>query len=283
MDSSTPGRLFHIFDRHRSFTCIRNVKTQKSNFSSVSLLPLLSSSPNTRLTGVSTRSNGISMLSCSNAVVYTYDIALGCFTKLADRWWAEGSDAWGWNRQRAAATNSGLSGGGTGGGGASREGLVAYVEGYCNDTHMKPPTTTANMVNGNDSGSSNNNNNSGTSEGGEKPQWWTEALTLGHLETRMYAAKTLDSPSEYKQALYTYARKIADEGFRWKAEELIKDLFGPIYWCVSMFKFFFLDSFWCRRPGRDDGWRPTIAGFGKRDLLKEVLAIFGASPLVLSL
>jgi hypothetical protein len=37
---------------------------------------------------------------------------------------------------------------------------------------------------------------------------------------------------EYKQILLVYAKKIADEGFRNKAEELIKDLFGPIYWCV---------------------------------------------------
>ena len=29
-----------------------------------------------------------------------------------------------------------------------------------------------------------------------------------------------------------YAKKVADEGFRAKAEELIKDLFGPIYWWV---------------------------------------------------
>jgi protein HIRA/HIR1 len=40
----------------------------------------------------------------------------------------------------------------------------------------------------------------------------------------------LDSPQEYKQALLVYAKKIADEGFRAKAEELIKDLFGPLYW-----------------------------------------------------
>jgi TUP1-like enhancer of split len=37
---------------------------------------------------------------------------------------------------------------------------------------------------------------------------------------------------EYKQILLVYAEKIADEGFKNKAEELIKDLFGPIYWFV---------------------------------------------------
>lgn len=224
------------------------------------------------------------MLSCSNAVVYTYDLALGCFTKLADRWWAEGSDAWGWGKQRTAAGSGG--GGGGGGTGAGGKGLVAYVEGYCNNTPVESPTTTTTTtaatggtsVNAVTSGASNDNE----ATAGEKPQWWTEALTLGHLETRMYAAKMLDSPVEYKQALLTYARRIADEGFRWKAEELIRELFGPIYWCVCRLKpypFFIilkLISDDCRRPGRDDGWTPTVAGLGKRDLLKEVLSIFGA-------
>lgn len=177
----------------------RNVKKQAANFPPVSLRPILSN-PNTRLTGVSTRSNGVSMLSCSNAVVYTYDLSLNCFTKLADRWWAEGSEAW--QRQRSAAATSGN----------NNKGLVAYVEGYCNNIPVPESPTT------------------NSPDDKTKPQWWAEALTLGHLETRMYAAKTLDSPAEYKQALFTYARRIAEEGFRWKAEELIRELFGPVYW-----------------------------------------------------
>lgn len=65
-----------------------------------------------------------------------------------------------------------------------------------------------------------------------RPAWWGTALTLGHLETRLHAAKTLESPQEYKHALILYAKKIADEGFRAKGEELVKELFGPTYWCV---------------------------------------------------
>ena len=65
-----------------------------------------------------------------------------------------------------------------------------------------------------------------------RPSWWGTALTLGHLETRLHATRLLDSPQEFKQAMLVYAKKIADEGFRGKAEELIKELFGPIYSCV---------------------------------------------------
>jgi len=82
---------------------------------------------------------------------------------------------------------------------------------------------------------------------------------------------------EYKQVLLVYAKKIADEGFRNKAEELIKDLFGPIYW----FAFFFLPRNFFdakpRRPGssKEDTWSPVLLGHWKRDLLKEVLQVFG--------
>ncbi|KAE9396447.1 WD40 repeat-like protein [Gymnopus androsaceus JB14] len=78
-----------------------------------------------------------------------------------------------------------------------------------------------------------------------RPEWWTTAMTLGHLETRLHAARLVDSPAEYKQA---------------KAEELIKELCGPIYW----------------RHGeeRDSSWSPTVVGLVKRDLLKDVLGQF---------
>ena len=55
------------------------------------------------------------------------------------------------------------------------------------------------------------------------------ALTLAHLETRLRSAVSLDSPSEYKTSLLTYTRELAKEGLRSKAEELIKEMLGPIY------------------------------------------------------
>ena len=82
---------------------------------------------------------------------------------------------------------------------------------------------------------------------------------------------------EYKQALLVYTKRIAEDGFRGKAEELVKELFGPLYWCVFVGlsmgkrKIYLL----ARRPGRDDSWTPTLLGFHKRDLLREVLIIFG--------
>ncbi|KAG8961192.1 HIR complex subunit [Tulasnella sp. 425] len=58
-----------------------------------------------------------------------------------------------------------------------------------------------------------------------------------------------------------YARRLADEGYRAKAEELIKELFGPIYW----------------KPGKEETWSPTVLGMQKRDLLRDVLSAFAKS------
>jgi len=51
--------------------------------------------------------------------------------------------------------------------------------------------------------------------------------------------------------------------------------------CIGMFAFSVL--FWCaqadpnvhRRPGREDTWSPTVVGSSKRDLLRDVLLVFG--------
>lgn len=40
---------------------------------------------------------------------------------------------------------------------------------------------------------------------------------------------------------------------------------------IAFFFFFFVFS----RPGRDDSWSPTILGLAKRDLLRDVLNVFG--------
>ncbi|KAI5996486.1 histone transcription regulator 1 [Pisolithus orientalis] len=96
----------------------------------------------------------------------------------------------------------------------------------------------------------------------KRPEWWNAALTLGHLESKLHATKALDCPSEYKQALLQYAKKLADEGFRAKAEELIKDMFGPVYWNPTR---------------KEESWSPTVVGLTKRDLLREVLSVFARS------
>lgn len=121
---------------------------------------------------------------------YSYDPKLSVWITLTEKWWASGSDHWP-GRQRAGVNSS--------------KAAVAYLEGTIDIDHEELASI-------------------------PRPEWWSTAMTLGHLETRLHSSRLLDCPAEYKPTLITYARKIADEGFRAKAEELVKELFGPIYW-----------------------------------------------------
>ncbi|KAI0747051.1 WD40 repeat-like protein [Daedaleopsis nitida] len=198
-----------------------DIKKQAAKFPPTSVAPILGSSPNLTILSVAVRSNGAPVIQLSDGVAHSYDSAMCVWTKLCEPWWAEGSDAW-QGRQRSYAQ-------------AGRGPLMA-LEGAISE-RMSVDDGRAEKV---------------------RPAWWSAALTLGHLESKLHATKALESPQEYKQALLVYAKRIADEGFRGKGEELVKELFGPVYW----------------RPGRDDSWSPTTIGMSKRDLLKEVLNIF---------
>ena len=178
--------------------------------------------PNLPLLSSSVRENGVPYLTI-DGTVYAYDANLQTWVKASDRWWAEGSDFW-QGRQRTASA-------------AAQRGVIASIE---SAIHLLDESSAER----------------------QRPEWWTSALSLGHLETRLHSAKLLDSPQEYRQAMLQYAKKISDEGFKGKAEELVKELFGPVYW----------------KPGmREDtaGWSSTVVGLSKRDLLKDVLGVFG--------
>ncbi|KAL0958091.1 hypothetical protein HGRIS_000265 [Hohenbuehelia grisea] len=201
-----------------------NTKKQLSFFPPTSILPLLAT-PNCTISDLSVRPNGTPVATC-NGSAFAFDPALGAWAHIGDRWWASGSDAW-QGRQRTAAAQS--------------RPVVATIE------------SAVAAAADEDGGAS-------AFAGGRStiPAWWSVALTLGHLETRVHAARMLESPQELRQAVLAYAKRIADEAFRAKAEELIRELFGPVYW----------------RPGREDSWVPTLAGLPKRELLRDVLSVF---------
>lgn len=177
----------------------RDVKKTRANFAPTSVRPLLLS-PNSSAGGTTVtiaslvaRPNGSPIVCVTSGVTYSFDSNLCSFVKLSEPWWAEGSDAWS-SRPRNSST---------------QQAVVASIENAISDRITPSPGTT------------------------QRPTWWTSALTLGHLESKLHAARVLESSVEYKQILLVYAKKIADEGFRNKAEELIKDLFGPVYWFVD--------------------------------------------------
>ncbi|TFK61306.1 histone transcription regulator 1 [Pluteus cervinus] len=206
-----------------------NMKKQSAHFPAISLSAIIpAEAPNQSIASAVVRPNGSPVLTCTNGVVYSYDVSLGIFVKLSEKWYAEGSEVWQGRQQRSTNNTNGRS-------------VIATIE-----SSISAQESADRMSVWSDKA---------------KPEWWSAAMTLGHLETRLQATKLLDCPTEYKQALSMYAKRIADEGFRGKAEELIKELFGPVYW----------------RPGRDDGWTPAVAGLSKRDLLRDVLSVFARS------
>ncbi|KAI1295149.1 HIR complex subunit [Mortierella claussenii] len=85
-------------------------------------------------------------------------------------------------------------------------------------------------------------------------------VTLTHLENQMAAAQVLGSPTEYKQWLRCYVQRLADESSVARVEELCKFLLGPVY-----------------QGGERSGWQPTILGFQKRDLLRELLPVLSSN------
>jgi protein HIRA/HIR1 len=175
------------------------MKTVSAHHAPVSLSPLFLSTvgkpcPNTHVTSTFIRPNGAVVVSLSSGGVYSYDKSLLSWVCISDNWWSTGSDAW-----NARTRTS--------------QGVLTSIEGSVAEVAMSLPNPMANPSM-------------------ERPAWWNTALTLGHLESRLHACRLLESSSEYKQALLQYVKKIADEGFRGKAEEVLKEYCGPLYWFV---------------------------------------------------
>lgn len=164
----------------------------------MSIIPLLVQ-PETKIVSVGIRVNGAPIINLSTGVAHSYDVSLMAWVKISEAWWADGSDAW-TGRQRNSNNT------------ASR-GILAILEAGFSELAISDEQNEANV---------------------EKPQWWNCAKTLGHLEERQSAAVLLDSPGEFKHSLLLYAKKLSEEGFRGKAEELVRELFGPVYWCVYL-------------------------------------------------
>ncbi|KAI5118027.1 hypothetical protein M0805_004892 [Coniferiporia weirii] len=217
-----------------------NTKTSSAVHQPISILPQLAPSANQGNTAsvlsASIRPNGVPLVQLSTGTAISYDATLASWVRVSESWWAGGSTCWK-GKQRASATSS-----------ANAGGVVASIEARAAEHIASDPAEGVVVP--------------------QRPTWWTAALTLGHLESRMHAARVLGSAPEYRQALLLYAKSIADEGFRGKAEEVLRELYGPVYW----------------RPGKtDDCWSPSVLGMMKRDLVKEVLTIFSRSKTLLKL
>lgn len=168
------------------------MKTRKAIFSAVSIPAIITTTASEQSISIKqaqVRPNGTVWIQLSSGTCYAYNADLQAWEELCGTWLAENSPLW--TRTR----------------GNSNRNVVSGMETDLNGLQPALEQTLAN----------------------DKPRWWEDALTLGHLETRMRAAVLLDSAVEYKSYLLMYAKKIAEEGYKGKGEELVRDLHGPIY------------------------------------------------------
>ncbi|PWN48263.1 WD40 repeat-like protein [Violaceomyces palustris] len=214
-----------------------DVKAGKELHRPVSVLGVLGDP--SKLVSFSISSNGVPILVLNSEQAYTFDPAKLCFVCISSGFFADHSSAWeGRTRGRGNDLN-----------GNNRD-PIKTLEAEINNLVVSRSETGIEPCpappNSND---------------------FTIAITLKHLETRLTAAVLLDSPSEYKIYLGQYARKLAEEGIRNQAEDLIKSLLGPVY----------------HKPGQNDDWDPNLLGHEKRALLGTVLQIFAKGRLLTGL
>ena len=251
----------------RGTLIVWDTRRLRAVFKPTSVYPLLAPSSSSTLdspliiiTAAKVRPNGCPVISLSNGTALAYDGDLCSWTEISSTWWSKGSDYWE-GRIRTSSANVG-------------RGIVKIMENEANDYLMAQRGERGGVGDGGGSGGGggggggeNDDVVMGSVEGQEQEKVgngddWKVALTLGHLESRMNAAAMLDSLGEYRVYLQVYAKKLAEEAFRGKAEELVRELLGPVY----------------HRPGREEGgggWQATLLGVHKHTLLREVVGIWG--------
>lgn len=237
-----------------------NTALQQSLFPPLNLSTLLLSStsahhPTPTITTSSILPNGAPVIALSSGATYSYDGKLNAWIRLSDTWWSKGSEFWEGRRGKASTTGRGL----------VRviesaiNDIVVHDESVelSEDEETEEEKEEEEKKEGDDSSvlSDPEDDANGNGKGKEKEtdsrptkrrkkmtvpigkkearkgdaDDFTLAMSLGHLEERMAAAKMVESSGEYKFALGVYAKKVAEEGLRSKGEELVRELMGPIY------------------------------------------------------
>ncbi|EST09269.1 TUP1-like enhancer of split [Kalmanozyma brasiliensis GHG001] len=218
-----------------------NIRADHEIHRPVSILNLLGDPEN--LFSMTVHANGAPVVILHSEKAYTFDDRKLGWVCISDGWWAEHSEAWdGRTRSRGSE--------------ASIRDPVRAIEAEINTMYIR-------RVHGdNPVGAQEESDDDETppvemSVPEDKKSDFVIAVTLRHLEARMQAAAILDSANEYKNHLMSYAKRIAEEGIKNQAEDLIKSLIGPIY---------------CK-PEKDQDWEATLLGFDKRQLCAQVLQV----------
>ena len=184
-----------LFSSSRTVTVYRNFRTRKALFAPTDMGHLLE--PGVEIHLASIRPNGAPLFQLTNGAAYVYNKDTQVFEEVCSLRFARFSSLW--TRTRASTT--------------AQRNIIAHLETTLNALRPDIAEAAQSVV-------------------AAKPRWFNDATELGHLEMRIQACATLHSPNEFKTFLMAYARKIAEEGYKNKAEQVIKDLHGPVTLCV---------------------------------------------------
>lgn len=189
--------------------------------------------------------NGTVIVGLTNGEGYAYNKELFTWQKLSEPWWILGSEFSSSNRlEQGRAGRS--------------EGLIA---------HMERLTATQAILHNRGQFLNqmiNNMDRKGTSTG------FRTQISVGHLESRMAAALVVGTKDEFRNYLNMYARFLGAENLVAKAEELCRELMGPME-----------EDGEGERMGSGGGKWGTgdeILGMSKKELLKGVILVMGESP-----
>ncbi|KAL8291734.1 hypothetical protein RQP46_001992 [Phenoliferia psychrophenolica] len=238
---------------------VYNTSHSKALFPPLSVSNLLTSSatkhvPHPTITTASMQPNGAPLLALSSGSTHSYDADLCAWMRLSDVWWSKGSDFWEGRRRKANQIGFGI----------VREIETAIneivVDELTGAVTKKPPLDSDDDSDADSDESEEEQVKKTVPEGDNfeelgDGEMYRTAISLAHLEIRLKAAASLESGGEYRQFLQAYVKRLAEEGLRNKAEELIRELIGPIYYT----------------HGTVSAWPPLVAGMKKRDLLKDVV------------
>ena len=192
-----------------------NTSLSKSIFPPLSITNLLTSSatnyaPHPTITTAGLQPNGTPLLALSSGSTHSFDPDLASWIRLSDVWWSKGSDFW--EGRRGKANTSG-------------RGIIRGIESAINEIVVDEATGVAPMSDDDDDDDDDDDEpvqkTVPEGESQEKlgdAEMYRAAVSLGHLEVRMKAAAALDSPTEYRTFLTAYAKRLAEEGFRGKAD-----------------------------------------------------------------
>ncbi|KLT43237.1 WD40 repeat-like protein [Cutaneotrichosporon oleaginosum] len=136
------------------------------------------------------RPNGTPVLVTSEPAAWAFDRDIGVWSQIAASWWSASP-----LNENEGRTRNGRSG---------PNGPLAEIEAKVTAMRRDAPPD-------------------------PKPKWWNESMACGHYETRLRGARLLGSKEEYRHWLKEYAKYLADESFRERAEDVLAELMGPIF------------------------------------------------------